>query len=507
MKLKEGIRSNYIYIIIIMLVGVYYLYRMFYITPWYDETYTYINFINNGFFYSATHWPAPNNHILYSMLSSLINWCGNYIGLRGISFLAAVGTVTLLYMLLKEMTSKNVSIITVLSYSMLFLVNRLAVQGRGYSLATFFMMLAIYCGYRICYKDVSKKEYIWWSISLWLGLYTVVTSVYWVVAVCLCAGIVLLIFKKYKNLLKLIISSLFAAIMTLISYSIMWFSIGAQQISMDVTTGYYGKNVWFLIKEFPRTCLLRGIEIMTSDRSVQGVERSAFLGSFKYFCRDVLSNFFGKNDMWYFYGLLTVITICFIILVISIVKKYTKYIYLLSLSSIGFIGVFVSLWVQSAYPFARVFSFLGVFLVLPLGLLYAVVAEMITGFVKRKYLGVLVSVSFAVFVGISLMNPLYMTEYDIVDYYALDAIDNVEWDDVGTYMVSDYYMEQQVQFHKIIGNNMDLQDDYDSPDVILTKKQLSGYWPDYITNEELDKCCVSERPIIYENEMYIVYGR
>ena len=59
----------------------------------------------------------------------------------------------------------------------------------------------------------------------------------------------------------------------------------------------------------------------------------------------------------------------------------------------------------------------------------------------------------------------------------------------------------------IIGDNMELQIDNDSPDVILTKKNLSGYWPEIISNENLQNCYVSERPVMYENEMYIIYGK
>lgn len=508
MNIKQMIKKNYQCIIIFTLLAVYYGYRMFNITPWYDETYTYINFINEGFWYSATHWPAPNNHILFSMLSSLIKWCGVYVGLRGISFLAAMGTIIFLYLLFREFTSKTVSIISVLSYTLFLLTNRLAVQGRGYSLGTFFLALAVYFGYRIAIKDeVKKTDYVFWAIALWLGLYTVVTSVYWVVGICLSCGFVLLVLGKYKNLFKLIISSLVAAGLTTISYAIMWFSIGAQHISSDITTGYYGEDVWVLIKEFPRTCLMRGIEVMTTDRSVQGVDRDAFLSDFKFFARGIFSEVFGVTSMWFYYGVIALVVICLSMFVICVVRKKNKYIYLLALSSIGFLGIFVTLWIQSAYPFVRVFSFIGVFIIIPIGMLYAVIAEISTKFVKWKYIGLVICVLATVFTAIKLTSVQYTLEYDYVDYYALDAIEHVEWEEVGTYMVSDYYMEQQVQFHKIIGEEYELQVDMDSPDVILTKKQLLGYWPDYITKEDLERNFIEERELIYENELYAVYGR
>lgn len=509
MFLLKKIKDNLMFSILICFLSVYYLYRLFHIVPWYDELYTYISFIDKGFFYSATHWPAPNNHIFFSMLSSLIDCFGIYIGLRGISFLSAVGTVFLLYIFFKEFMSKNLSVILICFYSLLLLTNKLAIQGRGYSLATFFLMLAIYCGYRICYKDCRKKEYVFWAISLWLGLYTVVTSIYWVVAVCLCCGIVLLIMKKYRKLFKLIGYSLMAAFATIISYGIMWFSIGAQQISNDITSGYYGSDKWFLIKEFPRTCLLRGINIMTSDRSVQGIDRSAFLRDFKYFGRGVLSSFFsGNTDERHLYALMIIVLICFILLFICTIKKNTRCLYLLALSSISFVGVFITLLIQSAYPFTRVFSFMGVFLIMPICISFLIINSVVAKYKKYKSISFVFVVIVFLFSFFKLYSPIYMAEYDYTDYYAYDAVKEINWDDVGTYLVSDVYVEQQVDFHRVIGHGKDLSFDTDSPDVILTKKAtLTSGWPNIINDEILNDCFISERPVIYENDLYIVYGR
>ena len=69
----------------------YYLWRMFAITPNYDELYTYYNFVSRGPLYSAIHWPLPNNHVGYSILSAMLYRCGNsYIALRGVSYVAAI---------------------------------------------------------------------------------------------------------------------------------------------------------------------------------------------------------------------------------------------------------------------------------------------------------------------------------------------------------------------------------------------------------------------------------
>ncbi|MDE7133455.1 MAG: hypothetical protein K2O65_16970, partial [Lachnospiraceae bacterium] len=59
-----------VFILFILGLAVYYGWRMFALTPWYDELYTYYYFISRGPVYAAIHWPLPNNHIGYSVLSA-----------------------------------------------------------------------------------------------------------------------------------------------------------------------------------------------------------------------------------------------------------------------------------------------------------------------------------------------------------------------------------------------------------------------------------------------------
>lgn len=511
-KIKNIVKENILFIAIIMGLSIYYVYRMFHIAPWYDELYTYLCFTNKGVWYSATHWPLPNNHIFFSMSSATIRWCGIYIGLRGISLLAALGTICLLYKLFQEKFSKVTAAVGVLVYSLFLLTNQLAIQGRGYSLATFFLALAIYNGFCICYKEVHKKEYLLWGISLWLGLYTLVSSIYWVVAICVCVGLVLLIFRKYRNLLILIASSAMAAILTLISYGLMWFSLGAQQISNDPATGCFGVNTWSLVLKFPRTCLLRGMRFMLEDQYVQGIERSAFLRDFKFFARDVLGGYVGRDGFLFYYSfpiLVGIVLVCLICFVVAIIRKKEAHIFVLALSSVSFVMIFLTLLVQSAYPFVRVFSFMGLFLIMPIELAFSLMINLFRSKANATMtrIGMVGFMLFYIFVGIRLLNPAHMAEYEYKDYFARDAIRNIDWDDCMTYLATEVYSNQQVEFYQVIGKNRDLLFTTEEPDVIITRKNHENDWTCVVTQDTLDQCYLSERPVIYENELYIVYGK
>ena len=158
-NVKDFLADNYMIAIVLLFFAGYYMYRLFAITPTYDEVYTYIHFINEGPMYSATHWPLPNNHLFFSVLSSLFTWTGVYGGLRLVSYLAAMGTMILLYALMKRVYSRGIAIFGVMLYGMFLLTNVNAVQGRGYSLATFMLALALFCGYQVACENGGRRAF------------------------------------------------------------------------------------------------------------------------------------------------------------------------------------------------------------------------------------------------------------------------------------------------------------------------------------------------------------
>ena len=132
-------------------MSVYYGYRLFALTPWYDELYTYYYFISEGPLYAAIHWPLPNNHVGYSVLSAFLDWLGNpYIGLRGVSYLCALANICLLYRLTGKYIGRYYAFITVILYASMNLVNQLAVKGRGYTMGITCLLVAWQCMILIC---------------------------------------------------------------------------------------------------------------------------------------------------------------------------------------------------------------------------------------------------------------------------------------------------------------------------------------------------------------------
>lgn len=339
---------------------IYYAYNMFAIKPWYDELYTYYSFISRGPVYSAIHWPVPNNHVFYSVLSAFLDYLGNpYIGLRGISFIAASANLLLLYKFAGKFMNSYLAAGTVFLYAAAWQVNNLSVQGRGYTISITFYLLALHCMYRICKEEAGKLEYVVYAISLTGGLYALISSTFWVIPVCLTGGIVLLFLKRYKTLWKLIAASLVAAAMTLFLYTLIWLAIGANLMSKDPANMYYGVYQVTIILKTPFEALRTGMEYMLATPYIQGDARSYIIAELFHYLTALFNLFYSNKGAY----LVVVCAVAGVAALISAVRNHKKDfvkwfcgIYL----AVTVVMVPVMLIIQSVQPYYRVFTFLAV---------------------------------------------------------------------------------------------------------------------------------------------------
>ena len=274
-------------------MAVYYGYRMFALTPWYVELYTYYYFISRGPVYAAIHWPVPNNHVGYSVLSAFLDFFGNpYIGLRGVSYLCALINMVLLFLLGRRYFKEGISLAVVSGYCLLNLVNQLSVQGRGYTLSVTCFLTAVSMLDVICREEwVRKKTYVFFALSLVLGLYTVPSDVYWVIPVCLSGGIYLLLqafaekrsrqgkltgAPAFQRLIRLILVSLLAAFITICLYGIIWLAIGSNLLIKE-DPAFQGTGHVQMILRHPFICVSTGIDYMLATPYIQSVPKEGFL--------------------------------------------------------------------------------------------------------------------------------------------------------------------------------------------------------------------------------------
>ena len=95
---KKPDMETILFLVFLNAMAIYYGWRMFALTLWYHELYTYYYFISRGPVYAAIHWPLPNNHVGYSVLSGFLNLFGNSaISLRGISWISSLVSIGILF--------------------------------------------------------------------------------------------------------------------------------------------------------------------------------------------------------------------------------------------------------------------------------------------------------------------------------------------------------------------------------------------------------------------------
>ncbi len=276
----------------IIVMSAYYLWRMFAITPQYDELYTYYTFISRGPIYSAIHWPLPNNHVGYSVFSAIFDYSGNsYIGLRGVSYFCAISNLILIYRICKNYFSHGLSFGAVALYACMQIVNEYSVQGRGYTLATTCFLMTIYCAGKICTLNETKDIYYKaLAIAFVIGLYTVPTSVYWVIpmAVAILAYLFINAYKNRKMHVNLVSSPYFrkfknvfwhgfaAACITVVLYALIWLAIGSNLLVKTEGSDYYGLGHLTVLLRAPINALITGARYMLDQPYIQSMTSGEF---------------------------------------------------------------------------------------------------------------------------------------------------------------------------------------------------------------------------------------
>ncbi|MFR1866365.1 hypothetical protein [Eisenbergiella massiliensis] len=429
-------RENALFCLLFCGMGIYYLWRMFSIPPWYDELYTYENFIDRGVIYSMIHWPLPNNHVFFSALSAVLNKLGSpYIGLRGISFLASMGSLLLLYRILRKAVPANLAAAGAALFAAMYNVVQQAAQGRGYALSGFFLLAAVNCLYEICVPDaggisgafagtgqeyekggqkgegrikelqkISGREikgrkikgrkikgrkikgrkidrrfwyYVGFAACLTGGLYTIASNLYWVVPVCMAGGLYLLFSGKYKTLFRLIGASLAAALATFGLYTIIWLAIGSNFLVKEEAGPFFGKGHFYVLLHDPFAAFSRGMQAMLSDPNIQSIDRSRFNSEFIQYLERVANQVYPNGGR-----ILLVLTAAGLVLALLLCvrafwRKDMPVFFLALYTVVLTVMVPVFLTVQCVFPYLRVFTYMGSVLAMLFVLMVYAVADIV----------------------------------------------------------------------------------------------------------------------------------
>ncbi len=495
-----------------LVMAVYYGRRMFLLTPWYDELYTYYYFISRGPVYAAIHWPLPNNHVGFSALSACLGIFGCApVALRGVSYLCSLGSLVLLYRISKKVLEEGLALIPVFLFAGMYMVNQLAVQGRGYALVTFCYLSALLTLYAIvAEKKSNKRNYIIFGAALVMALWAIPSSLYVVMPVCMIGGFVLLLDRDYGRLLRLVITSLISAVCVAGLYGILWLAIGSNLLSKTPDGPFYTAGHVDIILHAPFRALREGIDYMLATPYIQSMTRQAFIRDAEHWLKTLFGAQLGPSGGGV--GLLAdgmrfLLVAGLLAAVVCLVKKpkkvFWEWYFVLTAALLA-----IALLIQCKLPYQRVFSFLGVWVSLLIGWVIQKAAVLLWGdFAVRWRVWAARTVSTLMYLAAGLSWAFVLadeTPYSIRDEQIVDAYEQITIEDTDIVAVTDCDQEYLLLYLYGLGEDR-VTRDVEEADIVILDKALLGLpyghreapeeWKFYLTKEDVE----AERPYIEEN--------
>lgn len=267
-------------VLAVIVMFLYFVWRMFYITPSYEELHDYFYFISKGPLYTATHWSAEGNHIGYNFLASLLNVAGlpKFMVMRGISCLCASSNMILLYRLSKRYFTHWIPFATIVTYSGFELVNILNIQGRGYTLSVTLFLLSVYLFGRLTLTEsFSNIQYAYLVIIFISALYVHLWNINWIIPMCLSAWLYLFInglrTRKVSGTIRN--NVYFMQLFNILICAIVGFAVAAVLYTINILGsgaaillaggGYEGLSRRQIISSDPVKAFIEGIKLLTKS--------------------------------------------------------------------------------------------------------------------------------------------------------------------------------------------------------------------------------------------------
>lgn len=519
-------REDGVFLLFFAVMAVYYGERMFLLTPWYDELYTYYYFISRGPVYAAIHWPLPNNHVGYSTLSACLGIFGSApVALRGVSYLCSLGSLILLYRISKKWFDGSVALLPVFLFAGMYGINQLAVQGRGYALVTFCYLAAILSLQQIAVgKSDNKRNYIFFGISLVAALWAIPSSLYMVMPVCLIGGLVLLMDRDYRRLWRLIAASLVSACCTAGLYGILWLAIGSNLLAKTPDGPFYKAGHIDIILHAPFRALAEGVDYMLATPYIQSMTRQEFNRQAGHWLGTLFSvqlgacgggGLVGNGVPFLLAAGLIAAAGC---LVRRPKKAFSEWYFVLTAVLLA-----TALVIQCKLPYQRVFSFLGVWVALFFGWLVQKAVTLVQGdFDVRWRVRAAKALMICTYLAAGIFWALVLADeapYSMRDELLADAYEQITIEETDKVAVTDCDQEYLLLYLYDIGEER-VTRDIKAADILLLDKALLNLPYDYRESPEEWKFYLSADEVaaqadymeenmerIYENWQFVMFER
>ncbi len=182
----------------------------------FDEAWTFLNFTQKGLMASAAHYPAPNNHVLHSLVTNLTYYLPGLPNLWKLRFSSVVFNALAL-VLLYRFTARNFDkrsawVATALA-SVLFLNLYYSYMSRGYALQNLCFIGALSAAFEIVKSEKPLRHWLWFAFYSILGFYTMPSFLYPFVTINAW-----ILFWRYRNVRLQLVANLCIVLVVILLY-------------------------------------------------------------------------------------------------------------------------------------------------------------------------------------------------------------------------------------------------------------------------------------------------
>lgn len=203
----------------------------------YDEAFTYLSFSKRTILFSMSYYPAPNNHILHSILTNITYYLpfSQTVNLRLPNLI--INTISGIFLFYTFTKLLNVKIATLMLsiYSFLFPVLYYGYLSRGYSLELFAFIICFYSVLQLIKsknESSSFKKYLTLlSIGSIIGFYTIPSFLYPYFTITSFLFFYFVLRKEIQKLIAFTISGVITAFVVVLLYIPVFFISGIDSIT------------------------------------------------------------------------------------------------------------------------------------------------------------------------------------------------------------------------------------------------------------------------------------
>jgi len=187
-----------------------------------DEAWTYWLFSQNDVLTSMSFYPAPNNHILHSILTnvSVLLPIDLLIALRLPNFFITLMSVLVFFVLFSKLFRVQTALILTGIFSFGFAVMYYSYVARGYMLYLLAFLVLFYITVQsLKNRNFTKKKAVWWFVVSIIGFWTIPAFLYPYFSSFIFLVIFLLIIKNRQALYRFLFVNLAVAFGVLLVYA------------------------------------------------------------------------------------------------------------------------------------------------------------------------------------------------------------------------------------------------------------------------------------------------